>query len=131
MFSFTKLNKFSFLYIVRYILVVLYRKKLVAIIYTCFKSKVSLRIVGIFNLRSKLNTSIGWDLYIDFISNLGHFIFILALIYLVSIFYLTLLWYMRFNFSRYINLWITDWIKFLFLEVILFWNLDIIVLSIV
>lgn len=85
-FSLTVFNKFFSLHILRYVLPVLYKKRLVAVMYLWFELKASLGVFCIFNPRSKVNTATGLALCTDFLSNLGYFVFAVGLLLLLQCF---------------------------------------------
>lgn len=103
-FGFLKSSKYSFLQLVRHILAILQREKFITLTYVWFELKAPFGVLEIFKLRGRIDTAIGLDLSVDFISNLSYCNFILVLVYGVFILYLALLRYIKFVFCRCISL---------------------------
>lgn len=82
--------------ILKYVLAILYKKKLVTITYIWFRLKALLEVTLIFNLESKIDMATNLDFYADFISNFSYFIFTIVLVFIIFIFYLTFLYCIKF-----------------------------------
>lgn len=132
-FSLTESSKFSSSHIVRHVSVVPYREGLVAVACARFGSKASSKVAGIFNFAngSGVDSAISLVFRVDSVSDFDRLILAVASVCAMPMLRLAPLWRTGFAFSRCMSLWIAFWTKFSSSEGIFFWNLAIIVSTIV